>query len=94
MDINLIFSFTRLQQAIVVTENTLAENQKLMNEIRLFQQQVESMNATSQDDVPWNDIQLVLHQTHDELVSATTRYRNAIDALQTADWHHFCPALE
>ncbi|KAK9241996.1 hypothetical protein V1506DRAFT_124371 [Lipomyces tetrasporus] len=46
------------------------------------QQQVESTNATMQDQVSWNDIQLVLHQTHGELVSATTRFWNTIDAFQ------------
>ncbi|OQE09727.1 hypothetical protein PENFLA_c099G03938, partial [Penicillium flavigenum] len=32
--------------------------------------------------VSWHDIQPVLHQTHGELVSATTRFWNTIDALQ------------
>ncbi|KAJ5982153.1 hypothetical protein N7451_012253 [Penicillium sp. IBT 35674x] len=35
-----------------------------------------------QDSVPRNDIQLSLHQTHGELVSATTRFWNVINALQ------------
>ncbi|KAJ5751570.1 hypothetical protein N7520_008487 [Penicillium odoratum] len=72
----------KLKQAIALKETALAENKKFQNEVRQLQQQVELLNASTQDNVPWNDVQPILHQTHGELVSATTRYWNAIDALQ------------
>ncbi|KAJ5537464.1 hypothetical protein N7494_006943 [Penicillium frequentans] len=82
---------SKLQQAIALKEAALAENERLQNEIRQLQQQVESLNASTQDNVPWNDIQLVFHQTHGELVSATTRHWNAIDALQNRRLASFLP---
>ena len=42
-------------------------------------------------EVAWNDIQPVLHQTHCELVSATTRFWNAIDALQNGRMASYIP---
>ncbi|KAJ5982179.1 hypothetical protein N7451_012279 [Penicillium sp. IBT 35674x] len=68
---------SKLQQAIALKEAALAENRRLHNEIRQLQQQVESVNVSTQDNIPWNDVQPILHKTHGELVSATTRYWNA-----------------
>ncbi|KAJ5778427.1 hypothetical protein N7520_001673 [Penicillium odoratum] len=82
---------SKLQQAFALKEAALAENQRLQNEIRQFQQQVESLTASTQDNVPWNEIQLVLHQTHGELVSATTRYWNAIESLQNRRLASYLP---
>ncbi|KAJ5651596.1 uncharacterized protein N7484_005319 [Penicillium longicatenatum] len=73
---------SKLQQAIVMRENALVDNQRLQSEIQQLQQQVESMNATIQDNIPWNDIELLWHQTHGGLVSATTQFWKAIEALQ------------
>jgi hypothetical protein len=82
---------SKLQQAIELKEAALAENKRLQNEIRQLRQQVELLNASTQDNIPWNDVQLVLHQTHGELVSATTRYWNAIDALQNRRLASYLP---
>ncbi|KAJ5543756.1 hypothetical protein N7513_007264 [Penicillium frequentans] len=82
---------SNLQQAIALKEAALAENKRLQNEIRQLQQQVELSNASTQDNIPWNDIQPILHQTHGELVSATTRYGNAIDALQNRRLASYLP---
>jgi chromosome segregation ATPase len=82
---------SKLQQAIALKETALAENKRLQNEIRQLQQQAELLNASTQDNVPWNDVQPVLHQTHGELVSATTRYWNAIDALQNRRLASYLP---
>ncbi|KAJ5626385.1 hypothetical protein N7510_002694 [Penicillium lagena] len=73
---------SKLQQVIAGREKALVESRRLEKELCQLQQQVESTNATMQDQVSWNDIQLLLHQTHGELVSATTRFWNTIDALQ------------
>jgi hypothetical protein len=70
-----------LQQAITATDKALVENQKLERELCQIQQQQELMNATMQDQVLWHDIQPVLHQAHDELISATTRFWNTIESL-------------
>ena len=82
---------SKLQQAIVRRENTLAENQRLQSEIRQLQQQVESMNATIQDNIPWNDIELLWHQTHGGLVSATTQFGKAIEALRNRRLASYLP---
>ncbi|KAJ5982521.1 hypothetical protein N7451_012621 [Penicillium sp. IBT 35674x] len=83
---------SKLQQAIALKEAALAENKRLHNEIRQLQQQVESVNVSTQDNIPWNDVQPILHQTHGELVSATTRYWNAIDALQNRRLASYLPS--
>ena len=44
-----------------------------------------------QDRVSWNDVQLVLHQTHGELVSATTRFWNTIEAFQNRRLPSYLP---
>ncbi|KAJ5778338.1 hypothetical protein N7520_001584 [Penicillium odoratum] len=82
---------SKLQQAIALKETALAENKSLQNEIRQLQQQVELLNASTKDNIPWNDIQPILLQTHGELVSATTRYWNAIDALQNRRLSSYLP---
>ncbi|KAJ5559391.1 hypothetical protein N7513_001790 [Penicillium frequentans] len=82
---------SKLQQATVLKEAALAENKRLQNEIRQLQQQLELLNASTQDNIPWNDIQPILHQTHGELMSATTRYWNAIDALRNRRLASYLP---
>lgn len=56
-----------------------------------MQQQLESTNAALQDQVPWNDIQLVLDQAHGDLVSTTTRFWNMVDALQNRRLESYLP---
>ena len=73
---------SKLQEAITVRETAVTENERLRRELCQLQQQVETSNATMQDQVSWNDVQLVLHQTHGELVSATMRFWNTIEAFQ------------
>ncbi|KAJ5559575.1 hypothetical protein N7513_001974 [Penicillium frequentans] len=82
---------SKLQQAIALKEAALAENKRLHNEIRQLQQQLESVNVSTQDNIPWDDVQSILHQTRGELVSATTRYWNAIDALQNRRLASYLP---
>ncbi|OQE07632.1 hypothetical protein PENFLA_c157G01255, partial [Penicillium flavigenum] len=73
---------SKLQEAIIAKDKALAESQRLEKELLQLQQGQESSHATMQGLVSWHDIQPVLHQTHGELVSATTRFWNTIDALQ------------
>ncbi|KAJ5215325.1 uncharacterized protein N7498_001732 [Penicillium cinerascens] len=82
---------SKLQEAITVRETAVAENERLQRELCQLQQQVESTNATMQDQVSWNDVQLVLHQTHGELVSATTRFWNTIEAFQNRRLASYLP---
>ena len=82
---------SKLQEAITVRENALVESQRLQRELCELKQQLESTNATMQDQVSWNDIQPVLHQTHGELVSATTQFWNAIDAFQNRRLASYLP---
>lgn len=85
---------SELQIALTVRDTALAEQQNLQREVCQLQQQLESINTTLQDQVPWNDIQLVLDQAHAELVSATTRFWSAIDALQNRRLASFLPGSE
>lgn len=73
---------SKLQLAITAKDAALAESQRVGREIGELQQQLESTNAALQDQVPWNDIQLVLDKAHGDLVSTTTRFWNTVDALQ------------
>ena len=73
---------SKLQQAIMAKDKALVENQRLVKELCQIQQQQASVKATMQDQVSWHDIQPVLHQAHGDLVSATTRFWNTIDALR------------
>ncbi|KAJ6126345.1 hypothetical protein N7523_002090 [Penicillium sp. IBT 18751x] len=82
---------SKLQEAITVRETAVAENERLQRELCQLQQQVETSNATMQDQVSWNDVQLVLHQTHGELVSATTRFWNTIEAFQNRRLASYLP---
>lgn len=82
---------SKLQQAITAREKALAESQRLGRELCQLQQQLESTNATMQDQVSWNDIQPVLHQTHGDLVSTTTRFWNTIDTLQNKRLASYLP---
>ena len=47
-----------------------------------------------QDQVAWDDIQPVLHQTHGELISAATHFGNFIDTLQNKRLASFLPSTE
>ncbi|CAG8231954.1 unnamed protein product [Penicillium salamii] len=73
---------SKLQLVITARDAALAESQRVVREVCELQQQLESTNAALQDQVPWNDIQLVLDQAHGDLVSTTTRFWNTVDALQ------------
>ncbi|KAJ6059926.1 hypothetical protein N7444_002858 [Penicillium canescens] len=73
---------SKLQQALAAKDKALEENQRLERELCHIKQQRESLDAATQDQISRNDIQPVLHQTHCELVSATTRLWSTIDALQ------------
>lgn len=52
-------------------DKALVEKDRLEKELCQLQQ--ESLNATMQDHISWNNIQPILHQTYSELGSATTR---------------------
>ncbi|CAG8891376.1 unnamed protein product [Penicillium salamii] len=83
---------SKLQEAITAKDKTLAENQRLERELCQLQQAQESSHATMQGLVSWHDIQPALHQTHGELVSATTRFWNTIDALQNRRLASYLPS--
>ncbi|CAG8044740.1 unnamed protein product [Penicillium salamii] len=83
---------SKLQEAITAKDKALAENQRLERELCQLQQAQESSHATMQGLVSWHDIQPVLHQTHGELVSATTRFWNTIDALQNRRLASYLPS--
>ncbi|OGE46839.1 hypothetical protein PENARI_c101G07936 [Penicillium arizonense] len=82
---------SELQIAVTARDAALAEQQKLQRENCQLQQQLESTNTALQDQVPWNDIQLVLDQAHAELVSATTRFWSTIDAFQNRRLASYLP---
>ncbi|KAJ5033184.1 hypothetical protein NUH16_003100 [Penicillium rubens] len=84
---------SKLQQAIMAKDKALVENQRLVKELCQIQQQQASVKATMQDQVSWHDIQPVLHQAHGELVSATTRFWDTIDAIQNRRLVPYFPAL-
>ena len=63
---------SKLQLALTARDAALAESQRVEREVFELQQQLESTNAALQDQLPWNDIQLVLDQAHGDLVSTTT----------------------
>jgi chromosome segregation ATPase len=83
---------SKLQEAITARDKALGENQRLERELCQLQQAQESSHATMQGLVSWHDIQPVLHQTHGELVSATTRFWNAINALQNRRLASYLPS--
>ncbi|CAP94182.1 hypothetical protein PCH_Pc16g15120 [Penicillium rubens Wisconsin 54-1255] len=82
---------SKLQLAIAARDAALADSQRVGHEICELQQQLESTNAALQDQVPWNDIQLVLDQAHGDMVSTTTRFWNTIDALQNRRLASYLP---
>ncbi|CAP74109.1 hypothetical protein PCH_Pc04g00150, partial [Penicillium rubens Wisconsin 54-1255] len=82
---------SKLQLVIAARDVALADNQRVGHEICELQQQLESTNAALQDQVPWNDIQLVLDQAHGDMVSTTTRFWNTIDALQNRRLASYLP---
>ncbi|KZN87662.1 hypothetical protein EN45_062230 [Penicillium chrysogenum] len=67
------------------------EAEKADETSKLQLQQLESTNAALQDQVPWNDIQLVLDQAHGDMVSTTTRFWNTIDTLQNRRLASYLP---
>ncbi|CAG8904554.1 unnamed protein product [Penicillium nalgiovense] len=83
---------SELQEAIIAKDKALVENQRLERELCQLQQAQESSHATMQGLVSWHDIQPALHQTHGELVSATTRFWNTIDALQNRRLASYLPS--
>ncbi|CAP79285.1 hypothetical protein EN45_041850 [Penicillium chrysogenum] len=82
---------SKLQLVIAARDVALADNQRVGHEICELQQQLESTNAALQDQVPWNDIQLVLDQAHGDMLSTTTRFWNTIDALQNRRLASYLP---
>ncbi|CAG7936277.1 unnamed protein product [Penicillium salamii] len=82
---------SKLQVALTARNEALAESQKVEREVFELQQQLESKNAALQDQVPCNDIQLVLDQAHGDLVSTTTRFWNTVDALQNRRLASYLP---
>ncbi|CAI7619292.1 unnamed protein product [Penicillium pancosmium] len=75
-------------------DTAVAEVGQLKNETAQLQMQLESTNTTLQDQVAWDDIQPVLHQTHGELISAATRFGSLIDSLQNKRLASFLPSTE
>ncbi|CAI7613147.1 unnamed protein product [Penicillium viridicatum] len=59
----------RAELALTARDAALAESERVLREVCELQQQLESTNAALQDQVPWNDIQLVLDQARGDLVS-------------------------
>ncbi|KAK9846720.1 hypothetical protein MYU51_001357 [Penicillium brevicompactum] len=82
---------SRLQLALMARDAALAESQRVEREVSELQQRLESTNAALQDQVPWNDILLVLDQAHGDLVSTTTRFWNTVDALQNKRLASYLP---
>ena len=84
---------SKLQLALTARDAALAESQRVAREVCELQQQLESTNAALQDQVPWNDIQLVLDQAHGDLVSTTTRFWNTVVSLQNKRLASYLPAI-
>ncbi|CAG7965806.1 unnamed protein product [Penicillium olsonii] len=82
---------SKLQLALTARDTALAESQRVEREVFELQRQLESTNAALQDQLPWNDIQLVLDQAHGDLVSTTTRFWNTVDALQNRRLASYLP---
>ncbi|CAG8109793.1 unnamed protein product [Penicillium nalgiovense] len=83
---------SELQEAITAKDKALGENRRLERDLCQLQQAQETSHATMQGLASWHDIQPVLHQTHGELVSATTRFWNTIDALQNRRLASYLPS--
>ena len=82
---------SKLQLALTARDVALSESQRIGREIGKLEQQLKSTNAALEDQVPWNDIQLVLDQAHGDLVSTTTRFWNTVDALQNKRLASYLP---
>jgi multidrug efflux pump subunit AcrA (membrane-fusion protein) len=82
---------SKLQLALTARDAALAGSQRVVQEVSKLQQQLESTNAALQDQVPWNDIQLLLDQAHADLVSTTTRFWNTVDAFQNKRLASYSP---
>ncbi|KAJ5117637.1 hypothetical protein N7448_011269 [Penicillium atrosanguineum] len=92
-----------LQLAFAEKYDEGAQNSQLLEKLRAekaretsklqeaITQQVETSNATMQDQVSWNEAELMLHQTHGELVSVTTRFWNMIEAFQNRRLASYLP---
>jgi chromosome segregation ATPase len=79
---------------IAEKDTAVAEIERLKKETSQLQLQLESTNTTLQDQVAWDDIQPILHQTHGELISAVTRFGNLIESLQNKRLASFLPSTE
>ncbi|KAJ5568946.1 hypothetical protein N7450_011432 [Penicillium hetheringtonii] len=75
-------------------KTAIAETERLTTEAAQLRQQFESTNATTQDQVAWDDIERVLHQTHGKLISAATHFGNFIDILQNKRLASLLPGTE
>jgi hypothetical protein len=80
-----------LQLALTARDAALAESQRVVQEVSKLQQQLESINAALQDQVPWNDVQLLLNQAHGDMVSTTTQFWKTVDALQNKRLASYLP---
>ncbi|CAI7611516.1 unnamed protein product [Penicillium viridicatum] len=82
---------SKLEQALIIRDQTLGEKRRLEKELCQAQQQLGSLDATMQDQIPWNDIQPVLREMHSQLVAATTRFWNSINAFQSGRLGSYLP---
>ncbi|CAI7633982.1 unnamed protein product [Penicillium pancosmium] len=85
---------SNVHKANAEKNSAVAEVERLKKETSQLRQQLESTNTTLQDQVAWDDIQPVLHQTHGELISAATRFGSLIDSLQNKRLASFLPSTE
>ncbi len=85
---------SNVHKAIAEKDSAVAEFERLKKETLQLRQELESTNTTLQDQVAWDDIQPVLHQTHGELISAASRFGNLIDSLQNKRLASFLPSTE
>ncbi|KAJ5987707.1 hypothetical protein N7481_002917 [Penicillium waksmanii] len=85
---------SNVHKAIAEKDTAVTEVERLKKETLQLRQQLESTNTTLQDQVAWDDIQPVLHQTHGELISVAIRFGNLIDGLQNKRLASFLPGTE
>jgi hypothetical protein len=85
---------SNVHKVITEKDTAVAEVERLKKETLQLRQQLESTNTTLQDQVAWDDIQPILHQSHAELISGATRFGNLIDTLQNKRLASFLPGTE
>jgi DNA repair exonuclease SbcCD ATPase subunit len=85
---------SNVHKVLAEKDTAVTEVNRLQKETSQLRQQLESTNTTLQDQVAWDDIQPILHQTHAELISAASRFANLIDSLQNKRLASFLPSTE